>query len=318
MKDAVRTEKFRGRKSAEGSPSPSRTFPRGGAGLRAFGEGAMKGVFIVAAGLFIACVLVICAFIFVQAVPALAEIGLGEFLFSTDWSPTDIPPSYGIGTMIVGSCYVTAGALIVGVPIGLLMAAFMARYCPRPVYKVMKPMVNILAGIPSIVYGYFGMTVIVPFVRDYMGGAGYGIFSASLVLGIMILPTVITVSETALRAVPRSYYEGAVALGATHERAVFLTEFPAAKSGITTAIVLGLGRVIGETMAVVMVVGNSTVLPESIFDGVRTMTSHIVIELGYATDLHRGALIATAAVLFVFILMINLLVAAIRSKGGGK
>ena len=285
MKDAVRTEKFRGRKSAEGSPSSPRTSSRGGAGLRAFGEGAMKGVFIVAAGLFIACVLVICAFIFVQAVPALAEIGLGEFLFSTDWSP---------------------------------MAAFMARYCPRPVYKVMKPMVNILAGIPSIVYGYFGMTVIVPFVRDYMGGAGYGIFSASLVLGIMILPTVITVSETALRAVPRSYYEGAVALGATHERAVFLTEFPAAKSGITTAIVLGLGRVIGETMAVVMVVGNSTVLPESIFDGVRTMTSHIVIELGYATDLHRGALIATAAVLFVFILMINLLVAAIRSKGGGK
>ena len=220
--------------------------------------------------------------------------------------------------MIVGSCFVTAGALAVGVPIGLLMAAFMARYCPKPVYKVVKPMTNILAGIPSIVYGYFGMSVIVPLVRDNLGGTGFSILSASLVLGIMILPTIISVSESALRALPKSYYEGALALGATHERAVFLTEFPAAKSGIMTSVVLGLGRVIGETMAVVMIVGNRTVLPDSLLDGVRTMTSHIVLELGYATDLHRGALIATAAVLFVFILLINLLVAAIRRKGRVK
>ena len=279
-----------------------------------FKEISMKCVFALAAAVFIVCVLVICIFIFAQAFPAIKEIGFVQFLLSTKWAPTDTIPSFGIGTMIVGSCFVTAGALIVGVPIGLLSAVFMARYCPKPVYKVVKPLVNILAGIPSIVYGYFGLTVIVPFVRDNFGGMGMSIFSASVVLGIMILPTIITVSETSLRAVPKSYYEGAVALGATHERAVFLTEVPAARSGILTSIVLGLGRVIGETMAVAMVVGNQTQIPDSIFDGVRTMTSHIVLELGYATDIHRGALIATAAVLFVFILLINLLIAAIRRK----
>ena len=286
--------------------------------VQAFKEITMKIVFALAAAVFVLCVAVICVFIFAQAFPAIREIGFVEFLFSDLWAPSNVPPSYGIGTMIVGSCFVTAGALAVGVPIGLLMAAVMARYCPKPVYKVVKPMTNILAGIPSIVYGYFGMSVIVPLVRDNLGGTGFSILSASLVLGIMILPTIISVSESALRALPKSYYEGALALGATHERAVFLTEFPAAKSGIMTSVVLGLGRVIGETMAVVMIVGNRTVLPDSLLDGVRTMTSHIVLELGYATDLHRGALIATAAVLFVFILLINLLVAAIRRKGRVK
>ena len=167
-------------------------------------------------------------------------------------------------------------------------------------------------------YGYFGMMVIAPIIRDNFGGTGYSILTASIVLGIMILPTVIGVSESALRALPNTYYEGALALGATHERAVFMTEFPAARSGILTSVVLGLGRVVGETMAVVMIVGNSTAIPDSLLDGVRTMTSHIVLELGYATDLHRGALIATAAVLFVFILLINLLIAAIRRKGRVK
>lgn len=274
----------------------------------------MKCVFALAAAVFILCVLVICVFIFAQAVPAIREIGFVQFLFSDKWAPTDTQASYGIGTMIVGSCFVTAGALVVGVPLGLLAAVFLARYCPKSVYRILKPLVNILAGIPSIVYGYFGLTVVVPFVRNNFGGTGMSIFSASVVLGIMILPTIITVSETSLRAVPRAYYEGAVALGATHERAVFTTEIPAARSGILTSIVLGLGRVIGETMAVVMIVGNQTAMPDSLFDGVRTMTSHIVLELGYATDLHRGALIATAAVLFVFILLINLLIAAIRRK----
>ena len=275
----------------------------------------MKVVFAVTAAVFVLCVAVICLFVFARSVPAIGEIGFLEFLFSTDWRPGDTPPAYGIGTMIVGTCYVTAGALVIGVPLGLLMAAFMARYCPNSLYKVMKPMVNILAGIPSIVYGYFGMTVIAPMIRDNLGGTGYSILTASVVLGIMILPTVVSVSESALRALPATYYEGARALGATHERAVFLPEFPAAKSGILTSVVLGLGRVVGETMAVVMIVGNSTALPGSILDGVRTMTSHIVLELGYATDLHRDALIATAAVLFVFILFINLLIAALRGKG---
>ena len=277
----------------------------------------MKIVFIIAAAVFIAAVVTICVFIFVQAVPALKEIGLFNFLFSSEWDP-DVEGtgggSYGIATMIVGSIYITAGALIVGVPIGFLTAVFMARYCPRPLYKVMKPMTNILAGIPSIVYGYFGVRVIVPFIRDTFGGYGYSILSASLVLGIMILPTIISVSENAIRAVPKSYYEGALALGATKERAIFRTEVPAAKSGIVTSIILGLGRVIGETMAVVMLCGNQTEFPDSILDGVRTMTANIVLELGYAEGLHRGALIATAAVLFVFILIITLLVSLIRKK----
>lgn len=274
----------------------------------------MKIVFIIAAIIFIVAVVTICVFIFVQAVPAIAEIGIIDFLFNSDWSPTDGNPSFGIATMIVGSCYVTAGALVIGVPIGLLTAAFMAFYCPKPLYKVMKPIVNILAGIPSIVYGWFGLTVIVPIISDLFGGSGRSILAASIVLGIMILPTIISVSENSLRAVPKSYYEGSIALGATKERAIVRTMFPAAKSGVTTSIILGLGRVIGETMAVVMVCGNQTVFPDSIADGVRTLTANIVLELGYATDLHRGALIATAAVLFVFILIITLIVSAIRSK----
>lgn len=186
----------------------------------------MKIVFAIAAAIFVLCVAVICVFIFAQAFPAIREIGLVEFLFSDLWAPTNVPPSYGIGTMIVGSCFVTAGALVIGVPVGLLMAAFLARYCPKPLYKVVKPMTNILAGIPSIVYGYFGMSVIVPLVRDNLGGTGFSILSASVVLGIMILPTIISVSEAALRALPKSYYEGALALGATHERAVFSRNFP--------------------------------------------------------------------------------------------
>ena len=274
----------------------------------------MKIIFIIAAVAFIAAVAVICIFIFAQAYPAIREIGLFQFLFGTHWWPTIDEPQFGIAPMIVGSCYVTAGALVIGVPIGLLTAAFMAFYCPKGIYKVMKPATNILAGIPSIVYGYFGLRVIVPMIADIGGGSGKSILAASVVLGIMILPTIISVSENALRAVPKNYFEGAVALGATKERAIFRTMFPAAKSGVMTSVILGLGRVIGETMAVVMICGNSAVFPDSIFDGVRTMTANIVLELGYAEGLHRSALIATAAVLFVFILIITLLVSLIRKK----
>ena len=277
-------------------------------------ELAMKIVFIIAAVIFVAAVLTICLFIFWQSVPAVAEIGLFNFLFGSEWSPDNDIPSYGIATMIVGSCYITAGALVIGVPIGFLTAVFMARYCPKPLYKVLKPMTNILAGIPSIVYGYFGVCVMVPLIRRTFGGTGSSILTASIILGIMILPTIISVSENSLRAVPKSYYEGALALGATKERAIFFTEVPAAKSGIMTSIMLGLGRVIGETMAVVMIAGNQAAFPNSILDGVRTMTANIVLELGYATDLHRGALIATAGVLFVFILIITILVSLIRKK----
>lgn len=274
----------------------------------------MKALFIVAAAAFIAALLVICAFIFVQSVPALKEVGVFEFLFSSKWNPGK--GEFGIATMIVGSCYVTAGALVIGVPIGFLTAVFMARYCPRSLYKVLKPMTNILAGIPSIVYGYFGLRVIVPFIRDNFGGYGQSILACSIVLGVMILPTIISVSENALRAVPKSYYEGALALGATKERAIFCTEVPAAKSGIMTSIILGLGRVIGETMAVVMICGNQTRFPDSILDGVRTLTANVVLEMSYVEmgSVHESALIATAAVLFVFILIITLLIALIRKS----
>ena len=274
----------------------------------------MKALFIVAAAAFIAALLVICAFIFVQSVPALKEVGVFEFLFSSKWNPGK--GEFGIATMIVGSCYVTAGALVIGVPIGFLTAVFMARYCPRSLYKVLKPMTNILAGIPSIVYGYFGLRVIVPFIRDNFGGYGQSILACSIVLGVMILPTIISVSENALRAVPKSYYEGALALGATKERAIFCTEVPAAKSGIMTSLILGLGRVIGETMAVVMICGNQTRFPDSILDGVRTLTANVVLEMSYVEmgSIHESALIATAAVLFVFILIITLLIALIRKS----
>ena len=221
--------------------------------------------------------------------------------------------------MILGSIYVTAGAIIAGVPIGILTAIFMAKFCPKWMYRFMKPAVDLLAGIPSVVYGFFGLVVMVPLVRQFcrafeLNGNGSSIFTASLLLGIMILPTVIGVSEAAIRAVPDQYYEGALALGATHERSVFFTVLPAAKSGIMAAVVLGVGRAIGETMAVIMIAGNQPRMPKGLFEGVRTLTANIVLEMGYAADLHREALIATAVVLFVFILIINLLFSLLKRR----
>ena len=246
------------------------------------------------------------------------EIGFLNFLTGTTWRPgNDI---YGILPMIVGSLYITAGAIIVGVPIGLLTAIFMAFYCPKRIYGILKPCTELLAGIPSIVYGFFGMVVIAPVVLDvakFFGAdisSGATILSASILLGIMILPTIIGVSESALRAVPNSYYEGAVAMGATHERAVFSVMLPAAKSGVLAGIVLGIGRAIGETMAVIMVAGNQPRLTASVLEGIRTMTANIVIEMGYATGLHREALIATGVVLFVFILIINLAFSVLKRR----
>lgn len=275
-------------------------------------DGPMKYVFATLACASIAAVIVICVFLFARGVPAIAEIGLKEFLSGKVWRPGN--DLYGILPMILGSIYVTVGALIIGVPIGLLMAVFMAKFCPKWLYKVLKPVVNLLAGIPSIVYGLFGLTVIVPFIRDYIGGNGFSILGTSIILGMMILPTIIGVSEAAIRAVPESYYEGALALGATKEASVYRTVVPAAKSGIIAAVTLGIGRAIGETMAVKMIVGNQARIPDSILDGVRTLTSNIVLEMGYATDLHREALIATGVILFVFILIINVVIALTKRK----
>ena len=279
-------------------------------------EKIMEIVFLLAACVSILAVALICVFLFANGVPAMKEIGFADFLLGTEWRPgNDI---YGIFPMIVGSIYVTAGTIIIGVPIGLLTAVFMARYCPARLYKIVKPAVELLAGIPSVVYGFFGMVVIVPLVRSNFGGNGSSIMSASILLGMMILPTIISQSEASIRAVPNSYYEGSLALGATHERSVFCSILPAAKSGILAGIILGVGRAIGETMAVIMVAGNQARMPQGILQGVRTLTANIVIEMGYAEGLHREALIATGVVLFAFILIINLSFSVVKMRGERK
>lgn len=276
-------------------------------------ENIMKSVFLLAATVSIVAVVLICVFLFVSGIPAIGKIGLAEFLTGTIWRPQN--NLYGIFPMIIGSIYVTAGALIIGVPIGIFTAIFMAHFCPPRLYRIMKPATNLMAGIPSVVYGFFGLVILVPFVRNTFGGRGVSVLTASILLGLMILPTIINMSEAAIRAVPSSYYEGGLALGASHERSVFSTAVPAAKSGILAGVVLGLGRAIGETMAVMMVAGNQTIIPAHITDGVRTLTTNIVMEMGYAADLHREALIATAVVLFVFILIINLSFSLLKRRG---
>lgn len=281
-------------------------------------EDAMKILFFMAALVSVLSVVLICVFLFANGIPAMKEIGFFRFVGGTKWKPTDIPASYGILPMILGSIYVTAGAILIGVPLGILTAVYMAKYAGTKVKKVMAPAIHLLAGIPSIVYGFFGLMVLVPFVKNTFGGNGKSMLTAAILLGIMILPTIISVSQAAIEAVPNQYYEGALALGATHERSVFFTVLPAAKSGIFAGIVLGIGRAIGETMAVIMIAGNQPKMPTSVLKGVRTMTANIVLEMGYATDLHREALIATAVVLFVFILIINLSFSLLRERKGGK
>ena len=285
--------------------------------MRKYTERVMKYVFLAAACTAILAVLLICIFLFGSGIPAIHKIGWLEFLGGRDWSPTDDPASFGILPMILGSFCVTGRAIIVGVPIGILTAVYMAKYCPKPLYRVLKPATELLAGIPSIVYGFFGLMLLVPIVRSLFGGSGSSILTASVVLGIMILPTIIGVAESAIRSVPDSCYEGARALGADHERSIFCAVLPAAKSGILAGVVLGIGRAIGETMAVIMVAGNQARMPAGILKGIRTLTANIVMEMGYAADLHREALIATGVVLFILILVINLIFTLIQ-RGGKK
>ena len=280
-------------------------------------EKIMEIIFILCACMSILAVALICFFLFTKGIPGMAKIGIFKFLGGQVWKPgNDI---YGILPMILGSVYVTGLALVIGVPIGLLTAIFMARFCPKKLYKLVKPAVDLLAGIPSVVYGFFGMVVIVPVVRaltDALGARGNGVslLTAAILLGIMILPTIISVSEAAIRAVPESYYEGSLGLGADPVRSVFKAVLPAAKSGIMAGIILGVGRAIGETMAVIMVAGNNPAMPKGLLQGVRTLTANIVIEMGYAQDLHREALIATGVVLFVFILIINLCFSIVKRR----
>ncbi len=275
-------------------------------------EKGMQVFFMMCACISIAAVISICVFIFKNGIPAINEIGFKNFIFGTSWKPKQ--NLYGIFPMIVSSVYVTAGAIIIGAPIGILTAVFLSCYCPKGVYKIVKPLINLLASVPSIIYGFFFLVAIVPIMQKLTGTSGKGMLTASILLGVMILPTIINTSEASINAVPRQYYEGALALGATKERSIFKTVLPAASSGVLSGVILGIGRAIGETMAVIMIIGNQPIMPKSIVSGVRTLTGNIVIEMAYASGLHRGALIGTAVVLFVFILITNLCFSAITRK----
>lgn len=268
-------------------------------------ENFMKIVFFISATMSIIAIVLICIFIFAGGIPFIQEYGLKNFLLGTEWKPNNTPSSFGILPMILGSIYVTIGAIIIGVPIGILTATYLAKFCNKKIYKFLKPSINLMAGIPSIVYGFFALVVIVPIIRNIFGGTGMNIITASILLGIMILPTIINISEASIRAVPRNYYEGSIALGASHEKSIMSIVLPAAKSGILSSIILGIGRAIGETMAVILVAGNQARMPAGLVKGIRTLTTNIVIEMAYAADEHRQALIATATILFAFILIIN-------------
>lgn len=280
--------------------------------MKKFVEIIFKYIFLLCACLSVLAVVSICIFIFKNGIPAINEIGPKSFVLGREWKP--MQGKFGIFPMIVSSIYVTAGAIAIGGPIGVLTAIFMAYYCPKGLYKVIKPMINLLASVPSIIYGFFFLVAVVPVMQRLTGTGGKGMLTASILLGLMILPTVINTAEASVNAVPTQYYEGALALGATKEQSIFKTVLPAASSGVLSGIILGIGRAIGETMAVIMVIGNQPVLPNSVLSGVRTLTGNIVIEMAYASGLHRGALIGTAVVLFVLIMIINLCFSAVTRK----
>jgi len=259
-------------------------------------------------------VFIIILFIFYEGWPIFTKYGLKSFLLGHRWYPED--NIFGIFPMIVGTFYVTLGALIMGVPLGLGCAIFLAEFAPPRLARLIRPGIELLAAIPSVVYGFWGMMVIVPFVRTYLGGPGYSILTGAIILAVMILPTIINISEDSLRAVPREYKEGSLAVGANHWQTIKKISLPTAKSGIIAAVVLGMGRAVGETMAVIMVVGNVTAMPGSILDPVRTLTANVALEMGYASGDHSRALFATGIVLFLTIMFINLLVNMI--PGGVK
>ena len=286
--------------AASGTPAPVRA-PKRPHALR---EGVARVLFATAAALSIAAVALICLFLLVNGVPAMAKIGLPEFLFGMTWRPAN--DLFGIFPMIVGSLYVTAGAIVVGVPGGLLTAVYLSRFARGRVGSFLRSGVELLAGIPSVVYGFFGLMVVVPMIIQVFGGTGNSLLATILILAAMILPTMVSLSETAVRAVPQAYREGSLALGATHMQTIFRVTLPAAKSGVLNAFVLSLGRAIGETMAVILVAGNRASIPTSILDPVRPMTANIALELSYANGLHAEALYATGVVLLVFIVIINI------------
>lgn len=293
--------------SQKSKGSSKRTAPR------VTGEMVIEKLLMACAAISVLAILLITVFIFARGLPLLARTGLSNFLFSTEWNPTK--GQFGILSMIIGSMVVTMASLVWAVPLGLTAAVFMAEIAPVKAAQFLGSLVELLAGIPSVVYGFFGLIVIVPVIRQYLGGAGLSILAGALVLGVMILPTIISISRDSLKAVPKDYKEGSLALGATHYQTIWRVIMPAARSGIITAIILGMGRAIGETMAVVMVTGNATAVPNSILAPVRTMTSTIVLEMGYASGDHQEALFAIGMILFIFIVILNLLVSTAIKAG---
>ncbi|OGG26850.1 phosphate ABC transporter permease subunit PstC [Candidatus Gottesmanbacteria bacterium RIFCSPLOWO2_01_FULL_39_12b] len=260
----------------------------------------------------VAVLFLIAFFIFKEGIPFLAQYGLPGFLTGSTWLPGE--DKFGILPMIIGSIYVTLGALIVGVPLGVGSAIFLVEFANKRIRNIIKPAIELLAGIPSVVYGFIGIMVLAPWVRINFGGSGLSILTASIVLGIMILPTIISITMDSLTALPSVYKEGSIALGATTWQTVIMVLLPGAKSGILAGIILGMGRAIGETMAVIMITGNAIRIPTSLYDSVRTMTSNIALEMGYALGIHRSALFANAVVLFGFIMILNTIAILIINK----
>jgi len=258
----------------------------------------------------------ITAFIFKEGLPIIMKVGLANFVGSSDWYPTE--GAFGIFPMIVGSVAVTVGAMLVGGVLGLSCAIVLTQFCPPKAVGILKPAIELLAGIPSVVYGFMGVVILVPLIREYLGGPGLSVLASSIVLGIMVLPTVTSISVDALQAVPREYREGSIALGATKWQTTHMVLLKAARSGIATAVILGMGRAVGETMAVIMVAGNTLDLPRSILDPVRTLTSSIALEMGYSSGEHRQALFATGVVLFVIIMALNVTALAVSRRRAGR
>jgi len=261
----------------------------------------------------ISALLLIALFIISEGLPFIFSYGLNEFLFSSNWEPQ--AGKFGIYPMIVASLWVTFGAMVVGAPLGVAGALFLTEYVPKAIMRIVKPTIELLAAIPSVVYGFIGVMVLAPIIRENLGGPGLSLLGASIILGIMILPTIISISIDSILAVPQSYREGSLALGATIWQTIHMVTIKASKSGIIASIILGMGRAIGETMAVIMIAGNSVNIPTSALDSVRTLTANIALEMSYATGMHRQALFATGVVLFIVIIILNSIASiAIRKR----
>lgn len=281
---------------------------------RDLSEKVIEKFFLVCALIAVLSVLIITVYIFAKGVPAIFKIGVEDFILGQKWRP--LQDIFGILPMIVGSVYATIGAVIIGVPIGILTAVFLAEIAPKWVVRIVKPAVELLAGIPSVVYGFFGLVVIVPLISKYFGGPGNSLLAVNIMLGIMILPTIVNISENAIRAVPKEYKEASLALGASEIQTIFNVILPAARSGILTSVVLGIGRAIGETMAVILVAGNTPAIPKALTEPIRTLTGNIAMEMSYAFGLHQEALFATGVILFIFIMILNITLNVLTNKVG--